>query len=274
MTTPTSPLPPILLVPGYWLGAWAWDAVTHRLTELGYHAEAVTLPGLESADSPRATVRFADHVACVADRVGALGGRVVLVAHSGSGAVACAVADRMPDALARVVYVDSGPVAHGTVPRPDLPAEASELPFPGLDVLATQGASPEGLTDADSARFRALAVPHPAGACREPVLLHDPRRHAVPTTLVCCSMPSSVVILSALVSTLDQPLDLHRRTDGFALLAARSTACETAIACAPMFAPVTDLTDLTLVDLPTGHWPMLSRPYDLADLIATEARRD
>jgi hypothetical protein len=39
----------------------------------------------------------------------------------------------------------------------------------------------------------------------------------------------------------------------------------------PMFAALNDLTDLTLVDLPTGHWPMLSRPDDLADLIAALA---
>lgn len=34
------------------------------------------------------------------------------------------------------------------------------------------------------------------------------------------------------------------------------------------------MADPTVVDLPTGHWPMLSRPADLADLIATEASRD
>ncbi len=236
--TRTSPDLPILLVPGYWLGAWVWDAVTDRLTDLGHRAEGVTLPGLESADSPRATVRFADHVTHVVDRVGALGGRVVLVAHSGAGAVATAVADQVPDALARVVYVDSGPVADGTVPSPDLPPEASELPFPGLDALEAQGLSCDGLADSDRALFTRRAVAHPAGACREPVRLHDPRRHDVPSTVVCCSIPASAV--------------------------RQMTA-------SPMFAPLADLTDLTLVDLPTGHWPMLSRPSDLARLVAAAA---
>ena len=49
---------------------------------------------------------------------------------------------------------------------------------------------------------------------------------------------------------------------------------ELAAAGEPMFAPLNDLDDLTVVDLPTGHWPMLSRPTNLADLIAVEADRD
>ena len=39
-----------------------------------------------------------------------------------------------------------------------------------------------------------------------------------------------------------------------------------------MFAPVADLADITYVDLPTGHWPMWSRPVELAELIADAAR--
>ncbi len=31
-----------------------------------------------------------------------------------------------------------------------------------------------------------------------------------------------------------------------------------------MFAEVAKLTDLAFIDLPTGHWPMFSRPTDLA----------
>lgn len=240
MTSSTAPAtrtaPPILLVPGYWLGGWVWDRVVARLHELGRRAEAVTLPGL-APDADRAGVRFADHVACVTDRVRALGGPVVLVAHSGAGAVATAVADRLPEALARIVYVDSGPVSSGTVPRPDLAPADVEVPFPGLDALAAQGVSSDGLTADDCRELTARAIPHPAGACREPVVLHDPRRNAVPVTLVCCSMPAAV-------------------------------ARELMASGAPMFAALNDLDDLATVDLPTGHWPMLSRPDDLADLIA------
>ena len=37
----------------------------------------------------------------------------------------------------------------------------------------------------------------------------------------------------------------------------------------PMFAEVARLRDLSYVDLPTGHWPMFSRPQDLAEAILT-----
>jgi pimeloyl-ACP methyl ester carboxylesterase len=41
-----------------------------------------------------------------------------------------------------------------------------------------------------------------------------------------------------------------------------------------LFTEVTRLRDLELVDLPTGHWPMWSRPTDLADAIAAAAQAD
>ena len=44
MTTPS-----IILVPGFWLGAWAWDEVSATLRDDGHEVTAVTLPGLESA---------------------------------------------------------------------------------------------------------------------------------------------------------------------------------------------------------------------------------
>ena len=41
---------PIVLVPGFWLGAWAWDEVAAALRADGHEVTALTLPGLESAD--------------------------------------------------------------------------------------------------------------------------------------------------------------------------------------------------------------------------------
>ena len=53
---------PIVLVPGFWLGAWAWDEVAGILRADGHEVTAITLPGLESADADRSNVTFADHV--------------------------------------------------------------------------------------------------------------------------------------------------------------------------------------------------------------------
>ncbi|MDT4986675.1 MAG: hypothetical protein QOI74_769, partial [Micromonosporaceae bacterium] len=47
---------PIVLVPGFWLGAWAWDEVVAALRADGHSVTAVTLPGLESVDTDRSAI--------------------------------------------------------------------------------------------------------------------------------------------------------------------------------------------------------------------------
>ena len=47
---------PIILVPGFWLGAWAWDEVAEALRADGHDVTALTLPGLESADADRSSI--------------------------------------------------------------------------------------------------------------------------------------------------------------------------------------------------------------------------
>lgn len=227
---------PFVLVPGYWLGGWAWDAVTPLLRAAGHPVTALTLPGLEAeaAERPPA-VRLEDHVGAVADAVRAAGPTTVLVAHSGAGKLVTAVLDRAPDAVARVVHVDSGPAADGSAEP--LPPELVELPLPPFAELE---ASLDGLSDDDLQTFRARAVPHPAGVVREPLRLHDARRRAVPATLVCCSFPAA-------------------------------TVRELAAGGHPMFAEVAELADLATVDLPTGHWPMWSRPAELAEVLRSAA---
>ena len=237
----TKSFSPVILVPGWWLGGWAWDEVTEHLSRDGISTDAVTLPGLDSPTTPRGGIVLADHVGAVVAAVRGAGSPVVLVAHSGAGAMATAVLDEAPDLVARVVYVDSGPVADGTVARPDLPPEAVEVPFPPLSDLEAGGASTAELDDETLRRFQDRAVPHPAGPLREPVRLHDQARNQIPATVVCCSFPS--VAVQEMV------------TSGTG-----------------MFAPLADLADLRYVDLPTGHWPMWSRPDALASIVADAAR--
>jgi pimeloyl-ACP methyl ester carboxylesterase len=222
---------PLVLVPGHWLGGWAWDRVRPRLEATGHPVTAVTLPGLESRDADRTGIGLDDHVAALAAVVAATGPGTVLVAHSGAGKIVTGVLDRDPHAVARVVYVDSGPAADGSADP--LPPELDALELPPFDQL--QG-SVEGLTEADLAEFRRRGVPHPAAPIRGPLRVVDPRRRDVPVTMVACSFPSATVL-------------------------------ELAAAGHPMFAEVAELTALTCVDLPTGHWPMWSRPDELADVV-------
>ncbi|OAE02126.1 alpha/beta fold hydrolase [Arthrobacter sp. OY3WO11] len=244
MTTTTSS-PIIILIAGHWLGAWAWDEVLERLTTDHSRATAMTLPGLDVDDPERAAKTLDDQAAAVLDVLTQLGASedqpATLVAHSGANAPVSLVLDRHPELVHRVVWVDSGPVVTGSAFGPDIPEELEELPLPSLDVLAQQ-ASLEGLSTEVLERFRARAVPEPGAVLRQPVELTNDARRKVRTTLVCCSIPSA------------QVLELARA--GHA-----------------MFAEVANIEHLDVIDLPTGHWPMWSRPRDLAKAIRSAASR-
>ena len=60
---------PIVLVPGFWLGAWAWGEVAATLRADGHQVTAITLPGLESVEADRSGITFADHVDAICDAV-------------------------------------------------------------------------------------------------------------------------------------------------------------------------------------------------------------
>lgn len=237
--------PPILLIAGHWLGGWAWDDIREHLDTDHSRVTALTLPGLDANDPARATKTLEDQATAVltalADLDASDGERAVIVAHSGANAPVSLILDRNPELVRRVVWVDSGPLAPGSAFAPDLPEDTADLPLPPFDVLAQQ-ASLDGLSADALERFRAEAVPEPGPVLRQAVELTNKARHAVPTTLVCCSISSAQVQ-------------------------------EMAQAGHPMFAEVAALQDAELVDLPTGHWPMWSRPRELAEIIQREAAR-
>ncbi len=240
MKTTTQTAPSIVLVPGHWLGAWAWDAVAADLRSRGHHVTALTLPGLDPDDPDRASATVAQQADALRSAVGmaaADGSKVVLVVHSGAGYPTSLLLDRDPTAVARVVYVDSGPSADGSAADASLPPETEEVPLPPFEQLR---ASLEGIGDDDLGRFRERAVPEPAAVIRAPVHLHNDARRDVPTTIIASSYPCEVMMQMA--------------RQGH-----------------PMMAEVATLRDLELIDLPTGHWPMWSRPTDLATEIANAA---
>jgi hypothetical protein len=70
--------PPIVLVPGFWLGAWAWDDVAAALRADGRDVTALTLPGRESPDTDRSSITLVDHVDAIIEAVTAAGRAVVL----------------------------------------------------------------------------------------------------------------------------------------------------------------------------------------------------
>ena len=97
----------------------------------GHDVTALTLPGLESADADRSAITLADHVDAICEAVTAAGRPVVLAVHSGAGAPGYAASDRIPEQIAAMVYVDSGPATGALDPAFD----AVELPLPSREQL-------------------------------------------------------------------------------------------------------------------------------------------
>ena len=64
-----------------------------------------------------------------------------------AGAVTAAALDAVPELVRRVIYVDSGPVSDGTIPRPDLSPDTVEIPLPPFPELVAAGSSLAGLSD-------------------------------------------------------------------------------------------------------------------------------
>jgi pimeloyl-ACP methyl ester carboxylesterase len=102
----------VILIPGFWLDASAWDEVVPAVAATGHTPKPITLPGLVPADPG---VGLRDQIDYVIELVDAAAGPVVLVGHSGGGAVAHGVVDARPDRIAKVIYVDSGPLGEGGV---------------------------------------------------------------------------------------------------------------------------------------------------------------
>ena len=228
---------PIILVPGFWLGAWAWDEVAATLRTDGHDVTAITLPGLDPVHTGRSGITFADHVDAIVEAVEAAPAPVVLAVHSASGFSGYAASDRVPDRIAAMVYVDTAP---GVGPLdPDF--DADEKPMVWSEIEAEENL--DGLSEEQKETFRQRAVPVPGGVLRGSVELTNDARRDIPSTLICTGF------------TAEQYQTYAREHPDWAFLAG-----------------IPELRNATWVDLPTSHWPMWSRPQELARIIGDVAK--
>jgi pimeloyl-ACP methyl ester carboxylesterase len=229
----------IVLIPGLWLDGSSWDEVVPFLQQAGHDTHALTLPGMESRDADRSKITLRDQVEAVVaviDSFDSTDGDVVLVGHSGGGAIAHAAVDARPTRVARVVYVDSLPLGEGGVINDAFPAEDGDVPLPDWSLF-----DEEDLIDLDDelrAGFRERALPAPVHVARDPQQLSDERRYDVPITVISCEFPSAV-----LQKLIEQGHDYVQE--------------------------LAKVRDVEYIDLPTGHWPQFTRPKELGQAILT-----
>ena len=165
--------PPIILVPGFWLGAWAWDEVAAALRADGHDVTALTLPASSRSTPTGPRSRSATTSTPSSMRSRPRGRPVVLAVHSGTGFPGYAATDRVPERIAAMVYVDSAPGEGGL--DPDFEDIEKPLPPGGLaakenldgltaEQIESSGAGPSPCR-APSLRWRG---PHQRGASRRP----------------------------------------------------------------------------------------------------------
>ena len=227
----------IILVPGLWLDGSSWEKVVPILEEAGHRAHPITLPGMEAADADRSRITLGDHVAAVVaaiDAVDPADGKVVLVGHSAGAAIAHAAVDARPDRIARGVYVGGFPTGEGDAVAEGYPAEKGEVPLPDWSAFADEDLA--DLDDEARTEFRERAIPSPERVTRDPQRLTDERRYDVPVTVVATEFTSEM--LRHWIEQGEQPV--------------RELA---------------KIRDVAYVDLPTGHWPQLTRPEELGRAI-------
>jgi pimeloyl-ACP methyl ester carboxylesterase len=190
----------------------------------------MTLPGQGDG---AASATLADQVAAVLAAVDSATGPVMMVGHSAAATLAWMAADARPDDVGRVVLIGGFPTPDGQPYAAFFPIEDGVMPFPGWGPF--EGGDTADLDEAARRRVAAAAIPVPAGVAEAVVRLGDERRYDLPVTLVCPEF------------TPEQ---------------ARAWIDDGKV---PELARV---SRLELVDLDSGHWPMISRPGELAGLLA------
>jgi pimeloyl-ACP methyl ester carboxylesterase len=222
-----------LLAAGLWLDGSAWDTVVPHLRALGHEAVPIWLPG---QGTPPATATLADQHAAVVAAVDAAAGRVVVVGHSAASTLAWMAADARPEKVARVVMIGGFPSADGELYASFFDVTDGVMPFPGWEPF--DGPDSADLDEQQRRRIAEAAIPVPEAVAKGVVQLRDERRFDVPVTLICPEF---------------SPAQAREWIDG---------------------GEVPELSrarHIDYADIDSGHWPMFTRPAELAGLLAKAA---
>lgn len=228
----------IVLVHGAWLGAWVWRRVLPLLRAAGAESHAVTLTGVgERAHLMSESIDLQTHVQ---DVIGLIEAeelkRVVLVGHSYAGMVITGVADRLqaaaPGALAHLVYLDAVlpyPGEAWSTPHDEATKakrfEAAKASG-GLH-FAPPDAEVFGLQGEDRDWLNRRQTPQPYRLYDQPLDFDGDAVARVPRTFIDCTAPA--------LGTIKASRERVRREPGW-----------------------------NLIEMATGHCPMVSEPEALA----------
>lgn len=234
-----------VLVPGAWHGGWCWRRVAQALQLEHHKVYPVTLTGLgERAHLLSPAINLDTHINDVINLIEAEElHEVILAVHSYAGMIGTAVADRLGERLKHLVYVDA------VLPKPGESWSSTQSGATQQQRMAAAQASPSfsfpppdpavfGLHDADHAWVQRRLTPHPGNTYQAPLDFDVQRVAAVPRTFVNCTQPT--------LATVD-PSRLRAQD--------------------PKFWNGAWLPNCRLVELQTGHDPMISEPHALTQIL-------
>ncbi len=223
----------ILLIAGLWLDGSAWGDVVPALESLGHRPVPLTLPGQGDG---AADATLDDQVAAVLAAVDAASGKPMVVGHSAACTLAWLAADARPEKVGKVALIGGFPSADGTPYADFFEPKDGVMPFPGW--AAFEGPDSADLDEATRQRMAETMIPVPEQVSKGVVRLTDERRFEVPTVLICPE---------------------------FSPAQAREWIASGELPELPR------VSNLDLVDIDSGHWPMVTRPTELAQILAAAA---
>lgn len=240
-----------VLVHGAWHGGWCWRRVVQALAVQGHRAHAVTLTGVgERAHLMSSAITLETHIGDVLQAIEAEElDDAVLAVHSYAGMIGTAIADRQPQRLKHLVYVDA------VAPRPGESWSSTHASATREARLAAAAASPDysfpapdpsvfGLVGADLEWVRRRQTPHPGHTYQAALDFDAARVASVPRTFVDCTRPALGTI-DAIRSRVRDPRYWDGAWQGGG--------------------------GVRLVELQTGHDAMVSAPADLTRILLEAA---
>ncbi|MFB6837739.1 alpha/beta hydrolase [Streptomyces sp. NPDC056361] len=265
-----------VLVSGPFTGSWVWEETAARLRSAGADPYPVTLTGMaERRAEAGPGTGLETHVDDLVRLIDGLDApEVVLVGHGYALHPVFGAADRRPERVARIVAVDTGlpddgRPAVGSVPDPEVRERLGHgtrddgdgdgdgvdgggvehgadgdrgwsVPPPERGSWQRWG-STEGIPADALERLERLAVPQPSATLTQPLRLTAAVAALPVTGVLCTANGSSIAMVEMLVES--GP---------------------------PQFRSLAD-DRVRFLELATGHWPMLSAPGELADVLIRAA---
>lgn len=234
--TPTT----FVLVHGAWHGGWVWQTLAQHLRQQGHNVYTPTLTGLgEKSHLLNNSINLDTFITDIINLFKWENlNNVVLLGHSFGGLVVSGVADRIPEKIRQLIFLDGFLIENGQSAFDTLPAKAVDklynIAASQCNGLALPAPRPVllGYPDDENTTetIAGLLTPHPIGTYASKLELHHPLGNYLPVTYYKCTNP--------VYDPVAQSHALAKKQQGW-----------------------------SIVKLPTSHAAPFTHPHLLADLL-------